>query len=286
MLTEQPPLMPNADAGASGGTPAPAAMDGADAAVKDALDAPPEWAPQKYWDPKTKSVKTEDLGKAYINLEKLLGREKVPVPTSDDDEEGWARWYAASGRPEKPDAYEFKRPDKLPEGLNYDEDTEKAFRDWAHINGLNKKQAANLYDTYVKTQIERHAAYETTQKQSRAQAEMALRREYGNQYDAKLTQAKMALRQFADPDYYAWLDQTGQGNNPQMIRVWARIGEQLGGETRLQGKPQAQANPADMDRAIGDFREKYKEALFSRDHPDHAMRVKEYNKLFEARYGE
>jgi hypothetical protein len=285
MLTEAPPLMPGSEA-APGGTPAPARLDGAEAAVKDAIDAPPEWAPAKYWDPKTKSVKTEDLGKAYINLEKLLGREKVPVPVSEDDAEGWERLYRAAGKPEKPDDYQFKRPEKLPDGLPYDEDTEKAFKDWAHMNGLNKKQAANLYDAYVKTQIERHAAWDTQVKQTRAQAEMALRREFGNGYEQKLNQAKMALRQYADPDYFQWLDESGQGNSPQMIRVWARIGEQLGGETRLQGRPQAQANPADLDRAIAEFRDKHKEALFTRDHPDHGMRVKEYNKLFEARFGE
>ena len=118
MLTEQPPLMPGGEA-APGGTPAP--LDGAEAAVKEAIDAPPEWAPKKYWDPATKSVKTQELGTAYQNLERLLGREKIPVPTSDDDEEGWERVNAAF-RPESPDKYEFKRPEKLPEGMPYDED--------------------------------------------------------------------------------------------------------------------------------------------------------------------
>lgn len=283
MLTEAAP----AAAVANGGNPAPAQapVDGATQAIQDAIDGPPEWAPQKFWDPQAKTVRTQELGKAYQNLEKLLGSEKVPKPASDDDEEGWARWYAASGRPEKPDDYEFNRPE-LPKELPYDETLEKDFRTWAHINGLNKKQTANLYDGFVKRQIEATAAYQTQQQQTRAQAEMALRREYGQQYDSALAQAKTAVQQYADPDFRQWLDETGMGNDPRMIRAWAKIGRDLGGETRLQGKPAPQANVQDLDRAIAGFREQHQKALFSKDHPDHALRVKEYNALFEKRYAE
>lgn len=265
------------------GNPA-AAPNSAQAAVQQVQDGPPEYIPAKFWDPQTRSPKIEDMGKSYQNLEKLLGREKVPVPTSDDDEEGWQRWYAASGRPEDPDKYEFKRPE-LPKDLPYDEDTEKAFKTWAHVNGLNKKQAANLYDGYVKTQLERHAHYQTGQKQARAKVEGDLRREYGGQYEGTMNGARSAMNQYADPDFRAWLDETGMGNDPRLIRVFARIGKEVGGESKLKGNAPAQGNPADVDRAITDYREKHKDALFKRDHPDHDVRVKEYNKLFEMRYG-
>lgn len=269
---------------AAGGNPAPQ-LNAAQQALADAQEANeiPEWAPPQFWDRDRKAPKVEELGKGYKNLEKLLGREKVPLPTGDEDEEGWARWYAAMGRPEGPDKYEFKRPD-LPQDLQYDEDTEKAFREWAHINGLNKKQANNLYDAYVKTQIERHAAWHNGQKQSRTKIEGDLRREYGNQYDGKVNLAKTAIREFADPDYLAWLDESGMGNDPRMIRAWIRVGEKMTGETKLKGAPAQQAQPQDLDRAIADYRDKYREALFDKDHPNHDVRVKEYNRLFEARF--
>lgn len=266
--------------------PPPVPKDGADLAVEGVLNGPPEWAPAKFWDAEKKSLKTEDLGKAYLNLEKLIGREKVPVPTGDDDEEGWNRWYAATGRPEKEDEYEFERPTELPKGLNYDEDTEKAFKTWAHANGLNKKQAKNLYDGYVKTQIERHSAWYTNQQQSRSKVEQDLRREYGQQYEQALTQAKTALGRYGDPDFLKWLDETGQGNDPRMIRAWMRIGKEMNGETRIKGSAAQEANPADLDKSIADFRAQHQKALFDREHPDHGRRVTEYNKLFQARFGD
>lgn len=269
---------------AEGGNPA-RELNAAQQALADAQEFNdiPDYVPPKFWDKATGKPKVEDLGRSYLSLEKLLGREKVPVPTDDNDDEGWNRWYAAMGRPEAPDKYEFQRPD-LPQDLPYDEEMEKDFRAWAHKNGLNKRQANNFYDGFVKRQVERHAAYHDHQKQSRAKVEMDLRREHGAQYEGKVALARTAIQQFADPDYRAFLDESGLGNDPRMIRAWIRVGEKMTGETRLKGAPQAEAQPADLDRAIADFRDKFKDALWNKDHPNHDLRNKELRKLYETRF--
>lgn len=264
--------------------PPPPAPGTAEAAVKDVVDGPPEWVPAKFWDPDKKAPKIEDLGRSYKSLEQLLGREKVPVPTSDDDEEGWSRWYAATGRPEKPDDYELQRPDALPPGLDYDEDMEKDFRQWAHINGLNKKQTKAFYDGFVKRQVERHAAFHTHQQQARAQIEGNMRREYGAQYEGKVATAKAALSRYADAEYLKYLDETGLGNDPRTIRAWIKIGEEMGGATKLKSGAAPEMAPGDVDKAISEFRAKNEKALFSKEHPDHDRLVREYNKLFEMKY--
>lgn len=244
----------------------------------------PEWAPEKFWKADTGEVDYENLGKSYSNLEKLIGRDKVPVPLGDDDAEGWDRFYKASGRPESADKYEFKRPDKLPDGLNYDEDLEKAFREQAHIAGLNPKQAGVLYERYVQTQIDRNIAYSQMKQQERAKVEQDLRREFGAQFDAKIARAKEAMGMFADPEYRQYLEESGQGNDPRAIRAWIKVGEQIGGETKLKGAPQQTSNPVNMEKAIGEFRTKNQTALFDRAHPDHDRLVKELNAMYEKAY--
>jgi hypothetical protein len=236
----------------------------------------PDWLPEKFY--REGKPDYEGLGKSYTSIEKLLGGEKVPKPRSDDDQEGWDRWFKAAGRPDKQDEYELKRPDSLPNGF-YDEEAEKSFKTWAHVNGLTKKQAANLHENYVKTRLEQHQAYQVSQKQAKEQNVTSLKREWGAQYDSKVAAAKKALQAYADPDYYKYLDESGEGDKPAMIRAWARIGERMGGERRLEGDPQA-ADTRDPQSAIADFRVKYDKALHDRTHPDHDMRVKEYNGLF------
>ena len=269
------------------GTPAAGAVVGA-APVNGAApaeDAIPEWVPKKYWDAEKKSARVEDLGRAYTNLEKLLGREKIPVPVDENDEEGWQRWYNAAGRPEAPDKYEFQRPE-LPPDLPYDEDTEKAFRAWSHSNGLSKKQAKNLYEGFVKTQIERHAGWAKEQQQRKAELEAGLQREYGGKLEAVKAQAGSVVREFADPEFREFLDQSQLGNDPRMIRFMAKVGAKMQGETRLKGAPPAAPDIKDYKTAIADFREKHKDALFDRDHPNHALRVQEYTRLFQGAHAE
>lgn len=269
------------------GTPAAGAVVGA-APVNGAApadDAIPEWVPKKYWDAEKKSARVEDLGRAYTNLEKLLGREKIPVPVDENDEEGWQRWYNAAGRPEAPDKYEFQRPE-LPPDLPYDEDTEKAFRAWSHSNGLSKKQAKNLYEGFVKTQIERHAGWAKEQQQRKAELEAGLQREYGGKLESVKAQAGSVVREFADPEFREFLDQSQLGNDPRMIRFMAKVGAKMQGETRLKGAPPAAPDIKDYKTAIADFREKHKDALFDRDHPNHALRVQEYTRLFQGAHAE
>lgn len=255
--------------------------------VPAAADGPPEWLPAKYWDGEKKAPRIEDLGKGYQNLEKLLGSEKVPVPTSDEDEEGWNRWYKATGRPDKADDYELERASEYPSDLPYDEEMEKGFRNWAHANGLSKKQAGALYGGYVKTQIERYAAHTTAQKQKLAEVQHALQREHGGQYEGFIGSAKTALQQYADPDFKAMLDETGLGNDPRMIRVFGKIGKELGaGGDRLKGAAPQAASTADLSAAISDFRTKNSKALFDKDHPDHGRRVSELQALYQQKFAE
>lgn len=271
-----------------GYAPAPAAapVDPKDGIAQAAIAAErPEWVPEKFWDAEKKAPRVEDMAKGYINLEKLVGSsEKIILPQAEDDKDGWERVYKAMGRPEAPEAYEFKRPEALPEGLNYDEDLEKNWRNVAHQNGLNSKQAKSIYETYVKHQVERQAAWVTQQGQTKAQAEMNLRRELGQQYEGSLQSARMALQTYADPDYVQYLEQTGQGNDPRVLRAWIKVGKELGGDRQLKGKP-AEPNTGDAKRQIQEFDGKYRDVLFNRDHPDHKHRVAERNKLFEAAYG-
>jgi hypothetical protein len=68
--------------------------------------------------------------------------------------------------------------------------------------------------------------------------------------------------------------------------VFEKIGAETMGDVRLKGAAMVDHDPADAERAIANHREKYHEALFKRDHPDHGLRVKEMKALFEKRFGE
>lgn len=269
---------------APGQAPAPS-PDSADGMLAKAVQDGdrPEYIPEKFWDPDRKAPKVEDLGKSYINLEKLVSRDKVVMPTGDDDEEGWER-VAQAFRPEAPEKYDFGDRPQLPPDLPYDEDAENSYRNWAYANGLSPRQAKRLYEGFVKQQVERHAQFVSRRNEERKVAVHALQREMGETYDARMGRIGRMKDRYGDPDFTNFLNETGIGNDPRMVRFLDRIGQDMEGHTRLQGRPEAQAKPQDIQQAISAFNSKHEKALFDKSHPDHDRLVAERSKLFEALY--
>jgi hypothetical protein len=245
----------------------------AEGITQQVMDGPPEGVPQKFWDADKKAVKVDDLAKGYSNLEKLLSREKVPVPTNDDDEEGWERWHAAV-RPESEEAYQFERPE-MPPGMEYNEDEEQSFRNWCFANGISQRQAANLYQSEVAKRVEQHAQWHKMREEQRANLTVDLQREHGQQFQAVIQRNQAIMSKYADPEFREFLNESGAGDDPRMIRFLDRIGRDMGGETKLVGKSEPTAQPADLDAAIAAFNSKNQKVLFDKTHPDHGRIVQE-----------
>lgn len=225
-------------------------------------------------------LNVRSLAKSYANLEAQLGGDKVPVPKTDED---WDRWHKAAGRPDAPDQYKIEKPADLPANT-YDEEGEKQLRTWAHQNGLNQKQFENAYKVLFERHMASMNAMQTQAKQQREEGERALRVQLGGAYDSYVTGAKAAVTEFADPEFVQFLDQSGLGNDPRMIRVFGKIGKNLLGDDKLKGAGAAEASPADLDKMITEHRTKYSDALYNGQHPEHDLRTRELTVLFNKRF--
>jgi hypothetical protein len=227
----------------------------------------------------------EGLAKSYVNLERMLGHDKVPVPKTPDDKEAWEAYYKAGGRPDAPDAYEVKRPDDMPAGMTYDEEGEKFLRQFAHANGFNQTQFAAAYDTYFKREAERLQGWQQSQTQAKEEGVRSLQREHGSGFDKFLNGARVALRQYGDDAAISKLEAAGLANDPDIIRVFGKVGKELVGEQHLKGNGTSPSGPADIQQRISEHREKYKAVLFDKHHPEHETRVREMKQMFEALHG-
>lgn len=88
------------------------------------------------------------LATKAFNQDKLVGN-SIRVPGADATDEERNAFLNKLGRPEAADKYEFKAPEGLPEGFEYDGKVEAAFRDIAHKAGLTQAQAAAVRDWYL-----------------------------------------------------------------------------------------------------------------------------------------
>lgn len=234
----------------------------------------------------------EGFAKSYVNLERMLGSEKVPVP-KEGDEEGWQRYYKAGGLPEKPEDYGFAQPERVPDGMVYSQELDQRLAGIMHSAGLNKSQASKVREQLMAivseggtAQLEAGQKAEADRKAAIQAGELALQQEWGTAFEQRGKIAGAAINKFLSPETIAAMDAAGLANNPAIIKDMYNLGVKLAGEKELIGASGEMASPADLDAQIASFREKHGSALFDRSHPDHAQRTKELTALFERRYPE
>ena len=92
------------------------------------------------------------LAKSARESEKLLGG-MVKLPGKDATPEEREAFLNKLGRPEKQDGYQFTAPKDLPEGLPYDGEKAKSFKELSHKLGLTNDQATALHDFYIGEQV-------------------------------------------------------------------------------------------------------------------------------------
>jgi hypothetical protein len=204
------------------------------------------------------------------------------IPNTDEE---WGHAYKALGRPDDAAGYKLEFLSKLPEGTARNEARETAYRAFAHDIGLNEKQASAVAELYFKHITDDAQAGLARAQKARADAEAQLAREWGNAREGMTALAKVAWQEFGSPELAAWMDQTGNGNEPELIKAFARIGKELMGDDKLQGiGARMTETPADIDKQITELRSRHKEALTDRYHPEHRLRVDELTALFGRRF--
>jgi hypothetical protein len=227
-----------AAAPAGGGTPAPAggapaqgaAAPGAAASVDlGFLDAPlPKgWAKAaglpEAWEGKFTTLKPA-LG-SYAAAEKLVGAKGIIPPGPDATPEQKAAFYKALGRPDKPEEYGIKMPEKVgdkpfPKELWNDEQAQ-GFAKWAHERGFNKEQVNALIEFDAMRGMRDYESVTTASQKAQADAITALKSEWGTNYDANLQLAQKAAKELGGDELLGH----ALANDPAFIKAMAKVGE-------------------------------------------------------------
>jgi len=222
--------------------------------------------------------------KMLVHAQRMVGRDKVALPGADAPEEDWAAVYDRLGRPASPEDYDLALPEGAPEGLAVDEQLTGRFREQAHKLGLLPAQVQGLYAWFTGEQAQGADAA----GQAAEAAGTELRKEWGAAYGRNLDEARRAGRVLGGEALLKHLDESGIGNDPQVIRALARAG-------RLLAEADApEAGAADgftrsgetarneIARLQGDsgFMAAYRDRL----HPDHGGAMSRMRGLFEAAY--
>lgn len=190
----------------------------------------------------------ESFAKGHLNAVSLLGKEpELKVPDNEDEK---AEFYNKLGRPETNEEYQFKTFE-VPEDLQqYVAGREQSFREVSHKLGLSATQASELHEWYMQGNAD------TTQQAEQAKNQMlqdgidSLKSNWGEAYDKNLKSSQYALSEFADEEFVEYLDATGLGNHPSMIKIFHKIGLGMIGEGVLEEGNDGSSTPEQLDSEI------------------------------------
>lgn len=230
----------------------------------------------------TKGYKTPaDVLTAYVNAERLIGVDKIPVP-KDGVWDQTAR--SKLGIPDTPDKYTFNKPE-LPDGLPWDANFEKAALTKAHELGLTPNQVQGLMELYAGQRVSEFGGLDTLREQTQAATAEVLKKEWGNSYAVKLDNAARAAKMVGGEALIEALMETGAGNNPEIIRAFAKIGGMLGEDRMKSGMPSGFGMTPEEARGEA-TKLMSSQAYTQKSHPEHALTVEKVESLFKQAYPE
>ena len=220
----------------------------------------------------------EGMARSLVEAQRMVGKR-----IADATPEELGRFYERHGRPENPEGYSLgERQDGAPLS-----ELETAARQWFHQAGLSRQQAAALHEQWSAFVGERQADGQTRSAEAQRTAERELRGEWGGAYGQRLRAAARAARDFGGEPLIALLEETRLGDDPRVIRAFARIAERIG-EDGLAGGEGGEGRGDFGLSADGARREiarlMTQPAYFDADHLDHVRSVARMKDLFAAAY--
>jgi hypothetical protein len=239
-------------------------------------------------DPSLSDIKdVGSMAKSYINGQKLIGKNRIALPAEGATDEEMSMFHSQLGRPEKADGYQFGERPSLPEGMQYDEAFETQFKDLSYKAGLTPNQAKAIYDGYhdyigKKTEL----AGESTSQQS-AEWVNSLKKEFGKAYDERIDLAQRAVDSYGDGTLKQWLTDSGNGNNPMFVKLFAKIGEGIAeGKTDAAQARSFTMTPDQAQQEIARYNsdKTFMTAYTSGDHTGHKEAVTRMDSLYKLAY--
>ena len=235
----------------------------------------------------------ESMGRSYVSAQRMVGLDKIAVPTEHSTDEEWSQVFDKLGRPESPAGYDLEM-NNIPAGLEANPQLVDWFAGTAHDIGLTPKQAQALADRYhvMAGEVEQSPDELAIAAEAKEQEGVrSLQREYGKAFDTKIGTAKAVLSQYGGDDLLEMRleDGTALASNPSLVRTLVNIGDfmqnKLGEDTLRGAKTGGNAmTPQDAQRELNTVQVQggpYWDSM----HPGHAAAVAESLRLNEFIHG-
>ncbi len=225
-------------------------------------------------DPNIQKYKSlDEYVKGNRELVKMIGKDKVVVPTENSTQEEKDAFYTKMGRPEEAAAYTTPTID-APAEVQMTDSSVDAFKAKAFELGLSQSQYEQLYSLQSELSKQSFDAEVVKNNDLAKTTETALRSEYGAAYETKVETAQNVINKyFAKEKMHPAFSVLS--NDKGFVRAMSSIGESLGEDT-IKGEAKGTLTPdaaqLEMNQILGDNHSMSK-AYYDDMNPEHQAAV-------------
>lgn len=224
------------------------------------------------------NINYANIMKSYVHQQKLIGGEKMLVPTKNFSEDQWKETFTKLGLPKELDKYDIKN--NVPEGMSPNENIFKGFKKAAHEAGILPQQAQKVVD-YYNTAIANELKNQNGLSKQKFEADkLALQKEWGGNYEVKLGAAMAGLDHFADANEKKYLMENGYLDDINITKLFAKIGESLQAEDSTFNDNTKSDFGAGIDDVNNEMKELYSQiSKIGKGNPDREVKMQRYQSL-------
>lgn len=217
------------------------------------------------------------LAKSYINAQKMVGANKVILPSKDSTPEVWQDFYKKVGLPESIEKYEVSKA----KDSKLDDNFFNTLKATAYKAGILPHQFQQL-GLGLEQHMTEHQKNVTSKMQTLKQQNLeSLKTEFGDAYAGKLDLANKALNLFASEEAKKAIVDSGLSHDPAVIKMFAALGSKLGEHKMIEGTPTNTSSPADLQAEVDSYMKDMNSPYYNKAHPAHFETVKKVQDLFK-----
>lgn len=216
----------------------------------------------------TKYKSLDELARGHVSAVSLLGREKIPMPKTDEE---FLDVYRRLGAPRTEDEYVFPETDyQIPETLypkTTQENDRKTFQKWAFESGLTNKQATQLYDKFMTYQKTTLASVSQVVENQWTECGQQMQEAWGEARETNLAIASRAMNHIFGKEVTEAITAAGLGRNFGFIQGMYQLGLKSLDDLGIDKRGSSIRTPDELRSELANIQAH--PAYFDKGHPQH-----------------
>lgn len=228
----------------------------------------------------------DEFYKGVKNLESVVGRKGIIIPTDKSSPEEVAVYRKALGIPDKAEEYAFTKPGKLHSSIKITPEFENALKVRMHARGISQQSADGLFQDLVNDMSKGMEAREQAEQKVFNEKVTALKNEWQNDYDKNIALARQTAIKLGGEKA---IDELGDAaSNPAALRILVKAGSVISEDSFKNLNASSPEDKGDATSKIDSLNKELltnsKHPIWDTNHPDHDKAVRERDELYKKAY--